>query len=221
MNDLLKCFLKTHLLTRGWEQKLRHKFMLLCCLDTTLTAFDTFFHLLISHQTLLCNFEDPLGDIDVYCHVLDGVDGLVTHHTKAALKAHGLMVLTVKPANLHIIMINLIDDAMLEAHFLQNATCNCPPFNNNRPATPCSPTPVIAQVQVTPQAPKGYMPQQLKWLDPAKPLPLGDTGKATHTFLGNINVCFSCWKTGHHQLICPTHPPPPPFHIPLLPPLQT
>ncbi|UOH84922.1 hypothetical protein LQV05_001737 [Cryptococcus neoformans] len=34
--DEWKTLLKTHLLTRGWEQKLRHKFMLLRCLDTTL-----------------------------------------------------------------------------------------------------------------------------------------------------------------------------------------
>ncbi|OXG63804.1 hypothetical protein C351_02907 [Cryptococcus neoformans c8] len=73
---------------------------------------------------------------------------------------------------------------MLEVRFLQNSTRNCPPFTNNRPATPCSPTPVVAQVQVAPQAPKGYTPQQLEWLDPAKCLPLGDMGKATHTFLG-------------------------------------
>ncbi|OXH14472.1 hypothetical protein C370_02448, partial [Cryptococcus neoformans A1-35-8] len=140
-----------------------------------------------------------------------GVDGLVTHRTKAALKAHGQTVLMVKLANLHIIMIDLINDAMLEAHFLQNSTCNCPPFNNNQPATPHSPTLVIAQVQVMPQAPKGYMLQQFKWLDPTKHLPLGDTGKAARTFLGSINACFSCCKTGHHWLICPTCPPPPPL----------
>ncbi|OXG49122.1 hypothetical protein C354_05968, partial [Cryptococcus neoformans MW-RSA1955] len=186
--DEWKTLLKTHLLTRGWEQKLRHKFMLLRCLDTTPTAFDTFFHLLISHQTILRDFEDPLGDVD------------------AALKAHGLTVLTVKPANLHII-IDIIDDAMLEARFLQNSTRPRPPFNTNRPTTPRSPTPVVAQVQVAPQAPKGYMPQQLEWLDPAKRLPLGDTGKAARTFLGSINACFSCRKTGHHRLICPTRPP--------------
>ncbi|OWZ55833.1 hypothetical protein C368_02773 [Cryptococcus neoformans 125.91] len=118
--DEWKTLLKTHLLTRGWEQKLRHKFMLLRCLDTTPTAFDTFFHLLISHQTLLHHFEDPL----------------VTHRTKAALKATGQTVLTVKLANLHIIMIDLIDDAMLEVRFLQNSTRNRPPFTDNRPATP-------------------------------------------------------------------------------------
>ncbi|OXH18333.1 hypothetical protein C370_01205, partial [Cryptococcus neoformans A1-35-8] len=139
--------------------------------------------------------------------MLDGVDGLVTHRTKAALKAHGLTVLTVKPANLHIIMIDIIDDAMLEACFLQNSTRPRPPFNTNRPTTPRSPTPVVAQVQVAPQAPKGYTPQQLEWLDPAKRLPLGDTGKAARTFLGSINACFSCRKTGHHRLICPTRPP--------------
>ncbi|OWZ60956.1 hypothetical protein AYX14_07035 [Cryptococcus neoformans] len=202
--DEWKTLLKTHLLTRGWEQKLRHKFMLLRCLDTMPTAFDTFFHLLISHQTLLHDFEDPLGDVDVCCCMLDGVDGLVTHHTKAALKATGQTVLTVKPADLHIIMIDLIDDAMLEARFLQNSTRNHPPFTNNQPATPRSPTPVVAQVQVVPQAPKAYSPQQLDWLDPAKRLPLGDTGKAAHAFLGSINTCFSCWKTGHHWLICLT-----------------
>ncbi|OXH06843.1 hypothetical protein J010_04400, partial [Cryptococcus neoformans] len=205
--DEWKTLLKTHLLTRGWEQKLRHKFMLLCCLDTTPTAFDTFFHLLISHQTILRDFEDPLGDVDVCQRMLDGVDGLVTHRTKAALKAHGLTVLTVKPANLHIIMIDIIDDAMLEARFLQNSTRPRPPFNTNRPTTPRSPTPVVAQVQVAPQAPKGYTPQQLEWLDPAKRLPLGDTGKAARAFLGSINACFSCRKTGHHRLICPTRPP--------------
>ncbi|OXG83085.1 hypothetical protein C346_04441, partial [Cryptococcus neoformans D17-1] len=205
--DEWKTLLKTHLLTRGWEQKLRHKFMLLRCLDTTLTAFDTFFHLLISHQTILRDFEDPLGDVDVCRRMLDGVGGLVTHRTKAALKAHGLMVLTVKPANLHIIMIDIIDDAMLEARFLQNSTHPRPPFNTNRPTTPRSPTPVVAQVQVAPQAPKGYTPQQLEWLDPAKRLPLGDTGKAARAFLGSINACFSCRKTGHHRLICPTRPP--------------
>ncbi|OXM79082.1 hypothetical protein C364_03560 [Cryptococcus neoformans Bt63] len=117
--DEWKTLLKTHLLTRGWEQKLRHKFMLLHCLDTTPTAFDTFFHLLISHQTLLRDFEDPLGDVDVCRCMLDGVDGLVTHRTKAALKATGQTVLTVKPADLHIIMIDLIDDAMLEARFFK------------------------------------------------------------------------------------------------------
>ncbi|OWZ50374.1 hypothetical protein C368_06515 [Cryptococcus neoformans 125.91] len=63
--DEWQTLLKAHLLTRGWEQKLRHKFMLLRCLDTMPTAFDTFFHLLISHQTLLRDFEDPLGDVDV------------------------------------------------------------------------------------------------------------------------------------------------------------
>ncbi|OXG63800.1 hypothetical protein C351_02903, partial [Cryptococcus neoformans c8] len=189
--DEWQMLLKTHLLTRGWEQKLRHKFMLLRCLDTMLTAFDTFFHLLISHQTLLRDFEDPL----------------VTHRTKAALKVTGQTVLTVKLANLHIIMIDLIDDAMLEARFLQNLTRNRPPFTNNRLATPCSPTLVVAQVQVAPQAPKGYMLQQLKWLDPAKRLPLGDMGKATRAFLGSINVCFSCHQTGHHRLLCLTRPP--------------
>ncbi|OXH02496.1 hypothetical protein J010_05984 [Cryptococcus neoformans] len=189
--DEWQTLLKTHLLTRGWEQKLRHKFMLLRCLDTMLTAFDTFFHLLISHQTLLRDFEDPL----------------VTHRTKAALKATGQTVLTVKLANLHIIMIDLIDDAMLEARFLQNSTRNRPPFTNNQLATPCSPTPVVAQVQVAPQAPKGYMLQQLKWLDPAKRLPLGDTGKAACAFLGSINACFSCRQTGHHRLLCLTRPP--------------
>ncbi|OXG59333.1 hypothetical protein C351_05323, partial [Cryptococcus neoformans c8] len=178
--------LKTHLLTRGLEQKLHHKFMLLRCLDTTLTAFDTFFHLLISHQTLLCD-EDPLGDVDVCRCMLDGVNGLVTHRTKAALKATGQTVLMVKPANLHIIMIDPIDDAMLEVCSLQNSTQNHPPFTNNRLATPRSPTPVVAQVQVAPQAPKGYTPQQLEWLDPAKRLPLGDTGKAARAFLGSIN----------------------------------
>ncbi|UOH85548.1 hypothetical protein LQV05_002376 [Cryptococcus neoformans] len=161
--DEWKTLLKTHLLTRGWEQKLRHKFMLLRCLDTTPTAFDTFFHLLISHQTLLRDFEDPLGDVDVCRRMLDGVDGLVTHRTKAVLKTKGQTVLTVTPANLHIIMIDLIDDAMLEARFLQNSTRTRPPLNNNRHATPHSPTPVIAQVQVVPQAPKGYTPQQLEW----------------------------------------------------------
>ncbi|OXG42964.1 hypothetical protein C359_01789 [Cryptococcus neoformans Bt120] len=139
--------------------------------------------------------------------MLDGVDGLVTHRTKAALKATGQTVLTVKLANLHIIMIDLIDDAMLEAHFLQNSTRNRPPFTNNRLATPCSPTPVVAQVQVAPQAPKGYTLQQLKWLDPAKRLPLGDTGKAACAFLGSINACFSCCQTGHHRLLCLTRPP--------------
>ncbi|OWZ30825.1 hypothetical protein C356_05927 [Cryptococcus neoformans c45] len=187
--------------------------MLLRCLDTTPTAFDTFFHLLISHQTLLCDFEDPLGDVDVCRRMLDGVDGLVTHRTKAVLKTKGQTVLTVTPANLHIIMIDLINDAMLEARFLQNSTRTRPPLNNNRHATPHSPTPVIAQVQVAPQAPKGYTPQQLEWLDPAKRLPLGDTGKAARAFLGSINACFSCRKTGHHQLICPTRPPSsPPQH---------
>ncbi|OXG11130.1 hypothetical protein C367_06669 [Cryptococcus neoformans Ze90-1] len=120
--DEWKALLKTHLLTRGWEQKLRQKFMLLHCLDTTPTAFDTFFHLLISHQTLLHDFEDPLGNVDVCQCMLDGVDGLVTHRTKAALKATGQTVLTVKLANLHIIMIDLINDAMLKACFLQNST---------------------------------------------------------------------------------------------------
>ncbi|KAE8540694.1 hypothetical protein D1P53_003058 [Cryptococcus gattii VGV] len=97
--DEWKTLLKTHLLTRGWEQKLRHKFMLLCCLDTTPTAFDSFFHLLVSHQAILCNFEDPLSDVDV-CHcMLDGVDGLVTHCTKAVLRMEGQTVLTVKPAD--------------------------------------------------------------------------------------------------------------------------
>ncbi|UOH83364.1 hypothetical protein LQV05_006092 [Cryptococcus neoformans] len=211
--DEWKTLLKTHLLTRGWEQKLRHKFMLLRCLDTTPTAFDTFFHLLISHQTLLRDFEDPLGDVDVCRRMLDGVDGLVTHCTKAVLKMKGQTVLTVTPANLHIIMIDLIDDAMLEARFLQNSTRTHPPLNNNRHATPHSPTPVITQVQVAPQAPKGYTPQQLEWLDPAKHLPLGDTGKAARAFLGSINACFSCQKTGHHRLICPTRPPSsPPQH---------
>ncbi|UOH82508.1 hypothetical protein LQV05_005213 [Cryptococcus neoformans] len=152
------------------------------------TAFDTFFHLLISHQTLLRDFEDPLGDVDVCRRMLDGVDGLVTHRTKAVLKTKGQTVLTVTPANLHIIMIDLIDDAMLEARFLQNSTRTRPPLNNNRHATPHSPTPVIAQVQVAPQAPKGYTPQQLEWLDPAKRLPLGDTGKAARAFLGSINA---------------------------------
>ncbi|OXH14559.1 hypothetical protein C370_02445 [Cryptococcus neoformans A1-35-8] len=115
-------------------------------------------------------------------------------------------------------MINLIDDAMLEACFLQNVTCNCHPFNNNQPATPCSPTPVITQVQVMPQAPKGYMPQQLKWLDPTKHLPLGDTGKAACTFLGSINACFSCHQNSHHWLICLTHPPSSPLlHSPSAP----
>ncbi|OXG80459.1 hypothetical protein C349_04030 [Cryptococcus neoformans var. grubii Br795] len=70
-----------------------------------------------------------------------------------------------------------------------------------------TPTPVVAQVQVAPQAPKGYMPQQLEWLDPAKRLPLGDMGKAARAFLGSIHVCFSCCQTGHHWLICPTRPP--------------
>ncbi|OXC62160.1 hypothetical protein C358_02394 [Cryptococcus neoformans MW-RSA852] len=52
-----------------------------------------------------------------------------------------------------------------------------------------------------------------KWLDPAKRLPLGNTGKAARAFLGSINACFSCRKTGHHQLICPTRPPSsPPQH---------
>lgn len=51
-----------------------------------------------------------------------GVNGLVTHCTKAALKVTGQTVLTVKLANLHIIMIDLINDAMLKACFLQNST---------------------------------------------------------------------------------------------------
>ncbi|OXG11831.1 hypothetical protein C366_06118 [Cryptococcus neoformans Tu401-1] len=51
------------------------------------------------------------------------------------------------------------------------------------------------------------MPQQLEWLDPAKRLPLGDTGKAARAFLGSINACFSCRQTGHHWLLCLTCPP--------------
>ena len=74
--------------------------------------------------------------------MLDGVDGLVTHRTKAALKATGQTVLMVKLVNLHIIMIDLIDDAMLEVRFLQNSTRNCPPFTDNRPATPVSAEPL-------------------------------------------------------------------------------
>ncbi|KJD99453.1 hypothetical protein I311_06980 [Cryptococcus gattii NT-10] len=170
--------LKTHLLTRGWEQKLRHKFMLLRCLDTTPTAFDSFFHLLISYQTILRDFEDPLGDVDVSRRMLDGVDGLVTHWTKAALKANSQTVLMVKPADLHIIMIDLIDDAMLEARFLHNSSRARPLPNNNRPAAHHPPPPVITHVQVAPQAPEGYTPMQLEWLDPAKCLPLGKAGKA-------------------------------------------
>ncbi|KIR78937.1 hypothetical protein I306_04039 [Cryptococcus gattii EJB2] len=166
--------------------------MLLCCLDTTPTAFDSFFHLLISYQTILRDFEDPLGDVDVSRRMLDGVDGLVTHQTKAALKVNSQTVLTVKPADLHIIMIDLIDDAMLEAWFLHNSSHARPPPNNNRPAAHHPPPPVIAHVQVMPQAPKGYTPMQL-----------------------DINTCFSCRKTGHHRLICPTRPPSSPPHNPL------
>ncbi|OWZ60666.1 hypothetical protein AYX15_07039 [Cryptococcus neoformans] len=83
-------------------------------------------------------------------------------------------------------MIDLIDVAMLEACFLQNSTQNHPPFTNNQPATPHLPTPVVAQVQITPQAPKAYSLQQLEWLNPAKRLPLGDTGKAARAFLTNL-----------------------------------
>ncbi|KIR76654.1 hypothetical protein I306_06363 [Cryptococcus gattii EJB2] len=186
--------------------------MLLRCLDTTPTAFDSFFHLLISYQAILRDFEDPLGDVDVCRRMLDGVDGLVTHRTKAALKANSQTVLTVNPADLHIIMINLIDDAMLEARFLHNSSCTRPPPNHNRPATHHLPPPVIAHVQVAPQAPKSYTPMQLEWLDPAKRLPLGEAGKAACMFLSSINTCFSCRQTGHHCLICPTCPlssPPP------------
>ncbi|KIY31598.1 hypothetical protein I305_05839 [Cryptococcus gattii E566] len=213
-----KALLKTHILTRGWEQKLRHKFMLLRCLDTMLTAFDSFFHLLISYQAILHDFEDPLGDVDVCCCMLDGVDGLVTHRTKAALKANSQTVLTVNPADLHIIMIDLINDAMLEARFLHNSSRARPPPNHNRPATHHPPPPVIAHVQVAPQAPKSYTPMQLEWLDPAKRLLLGKAGKAARMFLSSINVCFSCRQTGHHCLICPTRPPSSPPTIPHLPP---
>ncbi|KJD99604.1 hypothetical protein I311_06815 [Cryptococcus gattii NT-10] len=189
-----KALLKTHLLTRGWEQKLRHKFMLLRCLDTTPTAFDSFFHLLISYQAILHDFEDPLGDVDVCRRMLDGVDDLVTHRMKAALKANSQTVLTVNPADLHIIMIDLIDDAMPATHHL-------PPL-------------VIAHVQVAPQAPKSYTPMQLEWLDPAKRLLLGEAGKAARMFLSSINTCFSCRQTGHHRLICPTRPLSSPPHNP-------
>ncbi|KJD99457.1 hypothetical protein I311_06975, partial [Cryptococcus gattii NT-10] len=111
-------------------------------------------------------------------------------------------------------MIDLIDDAMLEAWFLHNSSRARPPPNNNRPAAHHPPPPVIAHVQVAPQAPKGYTPMQLEWLDPAKHLPLGEAGKAARTFLGSINACFSCRKTGHHRLICPTRPPSSPPHNP-------
>lgn len=153
--------------------------MLLCCLNTTPTAFDTFFHLLISHQTLLHGFEDPLGDVDVCCCMLDGVNGLVSHWMKAALKVNGQTVLMVKPADLHIIMIDLIDDAMLEAWFLQNSSCTCPLPTTNRPTAHHPPPLVITHVQVMPQVPKGYTLMQLEWLDSTKHLLLGEAGKAT------------------------------------------
>lgn len=138
--------------------------MLLCCLDTMPTTFDSFFHLLISHQAILHDFEDPLSDVDVCQHMLDSVDRLVTQCTKAALKAQGLTVLMVTPAALHIIMINLINDVMLEVQFLQNSSCPCPPLTNNRHAAPHLPPPVITWVQA-PQVPNSYMPMQLEWLN--------------------------------------------------------
>ena len=78
--------LKSHILACGWEHKLRHKFMQLRCLDTTPAVFDAFFHLVISYQGILRDFEDPLSEVDVSCRLLDGVDALVTHRTKAALR---------------------------------------------------------------------------------------------------------------------------------------
>ena len=39
--------------------------MQLRCLDTTPAAFDAFFHLVISYQGILRDFEDPLSEVDV------------------------------------------------------------------------------------------------------------------------------------------------------------
>ena len=96
--DAWQVSLKSHILARGWESKLRHRFMQLRCLDTTPAAFDAFFHLVISYQGILHDFEDPLSDVDVNRRLLDckcrALTTIHSHHMVGFIPMHWLMLVS-------------------------------------------------------------------------------------------------------------------------------
>ncbi|EAL17161.1 hypothetical protein CNBN2070 [Cryptococcus deneoformans B-3501A] len=103
---------------------------------------------------------------------------------------------------------DVIDDAMLEARFLQVPTRPRHPPTVANVIAPAPAPPLIAKLTPAPSTTtKGHTAQQLDWLDPAKRLPLGDAGRSARAYLQSINACFSCRVVGHHRLICPTRPP--------------
>ncbi|EAL17172.1 hypothetical protein CNBN1970 [Cryptococcus deneoformans B-3501A] len=111
-------------------------------------------------------------------------------------------------ADLYEIMMDVIDDAMLEARFLQVPTRPRHPPTVANVIAPVPAPPLIAKLAPAPSTTtKGHTAQQLDWLDPAKRLPLGDAGRSARAYLQSINACFSCRVVGHHRLICPTRPP--------------